>query len=114
MRPVVSGRLQIRFIFWTAWPAAPFIRLSMALVMIAAFCVGNMKTTYTPGLTLRAEALSERNLDPPVTLARGDELGAFLLGSTVVTVWSKGSVKLDKHIASGTVAMGHRIGAVCS
>ena len=27
-RPVVSGNPNMRFIFWTAWPEAPFTRLS--------------------------------------------------------------------------------------
>jgi hypothetical protein len=29
-KPVVSGRPHIRFAFWTAWPAAPLPRLSIA------------------------------------------------------------------------------------
>src|SRR5581483_3158042 len=34
-RPSVSGRPSIRFMFWTAWPAAPFTRLSMAATTTA-------------------------------------------------------------------------------
>ena len=34
-KPSVSGSPSMRFMFWTAWPAAPFTRLSMALTTIA-------------------------------------------------------------------------------
>src|SRR6185437_9584075 len=34
-RPVVSGQPMIRFMFWIAWPDAPFTRLSSAAIMIA-------------------------------------------------------------------------------
>src|ERR1039458_8733668 len=40
-RPSVSASPSIRFIFWMAWPAAPFTRLSMALTTTARPVLGS-------------------------------------------------------------------------
>jgi len=79
---------------------------SCAMVMIAASGVGNIELAHagvlrSPGERRRVE------LDEPVT--RGDDVGAFRLGSTVVLVLPPGAAKLD--VADGQVVrFGERIG----
>jgi phosphatidylserine decarboxylase len=63
----------------------------VAVVMVAAFGVGHMSCAYRP-----VAAHPDRELllefDPPPFLAKGDELGVFHLGSTVVLLTEPGFV----------------------
>jgi phosphatidylserine decarboxylase len=84
------------------------------LVMVAAFGVGNIETPYDPGFGKGRFTRRERDFETPPVLVKGDEIGAFLLGSTVVMVWSEGAVELVKDLEPGPVAMGRLIGSVRS
>ncbi len=87
----------------------------LALVMVAAFGVGNIESRYnTFDSAQRIDAVVERKMDPPVALQRGDMLGAFRLGSTVVLVWDENCVELDSQLGSENVAMGQRLGSLVS
>jgi phosphatidylserine decarboxylase len=85
---------------------------SMALVMVAAFGVGNIASEYCPEHGASSRVCRERAFDPSVTVDRGDELGAFLLGSTVVMLWSQGAIKLDESLLRGATMMGTRLGQI--
>jgi phosphatidylserine decarboxylase len=61
----------------------------MALVMIAAFGVGNMTCAYHR-FSPHARELQVHECDPPVRLNKGDQLGVFHLGSTVLLLAEKG------------------------
>lgn len=82
----------------------------LALVMVAAFGVGNIETPFAPSPA--PDRTTERALDPPAVLSRGEDLGAFRLGSTVVLAWSAGAFLLDRPLEVGTVRYGTRIGVV--
>ncbi|MCP4601017.1 MAG: phosphatidylserine decarboxylase [Proteobacteria bacterium] len=98
-----------RLVFHFALPSGG----EFAIVMVAAFGVGKIETLYQPGSSQRPEVSQERDFDPPATVNRGDEVGAFLLGSTVVMVWSDGALNLDKELVHGaTAVMGRRIGRI--
>jgi phosphatidylserine decarboxylase len=56
----------------------------VALVMVGAANVGRMSLSFADLVTNRGAAAARVEPDPPPPLARGDELGAFNLGSTVV------------------------------
>lgn len=57
----------------------------MAVVMVGATIVGRVVLSFCDLTTNRANAPEEgRTLDPPLAVEKGDELGAFQLGSTVV------------------------------
>lgn len=70
----------------------------VAVCMVAAAGVANMSSPHGSidswALREAAEPSSVR-FDEPRTVGRGDELGAFHLGSTVVTVFSPGRVELS-------------------
>jgi phosphatidylserine decarboxylase len=85
---------------------------ALALVMVAAFGVGNIDSAYGPGFGEGQNARRTRQFESPPTLVAGDELGAFLLGSTVVMVWSEGAVDLDPSLELGSIALGRQIGRV--
>jgi phosphatidylserine decarboxylase len=82
-----------------------------AVVLVSAIGVGNLLLGHADlatGGALETSRIARnaehRRIDcvPPVPLARGDELGAFLLGSTVIAVLPPGA-------GTFTVAIGDRV-----
>lgn len=84
----------------------------LTVVMVAAFGVGNIETPFDPGFATGQNVRRTRRFETPPELAPGDDLGAFLLGSTVVLAWSPGAVRLDDDLDVGPIQMGRRIGTV--
>ena len=83
----------------------------MAVVAVGALHVGSIKTTW-PGVAeaARGEAAHYPEGCGP-RLARGDELGRFNLGSTVILLLPHGSVRWRADLAPGRrVAMGEPVG----
>jgi phosphatidylserine decarboxylase len=85
----------------------------VALVMVGAGGVGNIR--IAPGLG-GGDSAGWRSAREPrrvelsgVTVARGDELGAFRLGSTVVVVFAPGRIELGGEFGD-PVRFGQRIG----
>lgn len=62
---------------------------AVAVVMIAAFGVGHMSCAYHP-VDAHPRSIQQITLDPPASLRKGDELGTFHLGSTVVMLTQAG------------------------
>jgi len=59
----------------------------VAVVMVAAMLVAGISTSWDPDDHPRpGKTIRERSFDPPVSLARGDELGRFHWGSTVIVM----------------------------
>jgi phosphatidylserine decarboxylase len=78
----------------------------VAVVMVGATGVGNMELTYLPGEPVESRAFRGKGPvrvrhESPVAVARGDELGAFHLGSTVVVIFSPGSASLEDDLDVG-------------
>jgi phosphatidylserine decarboxylase len=66
----------------------------MAVVMIAAFGVGHMTCNYYRFVPHPRE-LQVHHCDPPARLRKGDELGVFHLGSTVIVITERTVVPSD-------------------
>ncbi len=62
---------------------------AMAVVMVAAFGVGHMSCAYRP-VPVHPRHIQRTVCDPPIALRKGDELGVFHLGSTVVLLTQPG------------------------
>ena len=83
------------------------------LVLVGATIVGSMATVWhgvvnppRPGEIKRWDYA-----DKPVDLPKGAEMGRFLLGSTVVLLWPKGTLKFNPEWApGGAVRMGQVMG----
>ena len=83
------------------------------LVLVGATIVGSMATVWhgvvnppRPGEIKRWDYA-----DKPVQLAKGAEMGRFLVGSTVVLLWPKGTLKFNPDWApGGAVRMGQMMG----
>ena len=85
----------------------------LALVLVGATIVGSIATTWhgvvnppRPGQIRRW-----RYDDQAIELERGQEMGRFLLGSTVVLLWPRGTLRLAAEWApGGAVRMGQALG----
>lgn len=70
-----------------------------ALVMVAATNVGNMTVSYDPMITTAVRRsgrqVREKVYDPPIEIKKGDELGVFHMGSTVVMLYAPGVLEID-------------------
>jgi phosphatidylserine decarboxylase len=84
----------------------------IAVIMVAAFGVGNIETCFDPGIDRRKSVKRERIFDPVQRVRKGEELGVFLLGSTVVLIGSNGALELDERLEWGPIKMGQKIGKV--
>ena len=84
---------------------------TVVLVMVAAFGVGHIATPYAPprGTHTSAERLYDATALP---LKKGDELGAFRLGSTVVMLWTEGVLSLNSSTAPGKIRLGEKLGSL--
>ncbi len=75
----------------------------MALILVGATIVGSMATVWHGVVNPpRTEELKTwEYAKEPVTLRQGDEMGRFLLGSTVVLLWPQGPLAFDPQWAPG-------------
>ncbi len=84
---------------------------AFCVAMVGATCVGRMRASYDTIVTnVPGPAVVRRYTNPP-RLARGDELGVFEMGSTVVLLLSPGMATLAEALGPGQeIRMGQAIG----
>lgn len=80
----------------------------MLLVLVGALIVASIETVWKgPASPYREEIVTQHNLE----FQRGDEIGRFLLGSTVICCFAKDAVQLAEHLDEGTVVrLGESLG----
>lgn len=135
--PVAGQVVAYDYVPGTLWPVKPFFARTVtglfarneravihletavgpvAVVLIGAVGVGNLWLAHAPEPLDRAWRTSREprrvELARPVDVARGDELGAFLLGSTVVAVFPRGAVAPEVPPPGSAVRCGQRLGRV--
>ena len=97
------------------WLEAPRLGL-IAVVMVAAVGVGNIRLPHAEdSVTWRHAGELRRIEHDHVVVKRGDELGAFRLGSTVVMCFEPGAVELDAlhgKPREDVVRFGERLGEI--
>ena len=84
-----------------------------AVVAVGATIVGRVRASYDPAIpvtNVRGARALARDYPSPLPVAKGQELGAFEMGSTVILAFEPGRVALDERIAPGArVRVGERI-----
>jgi phosphatidylserine decarboxylase len=88
-------------------------RGKVALVMVAATNVGNMTMSFDTQITTKHRTperhVREHSYNPPIAIKRGDEIGIFHMGSTVVMLYEKGVLTgEDGNVFDVTTARGQR------
>jgi phosphatidylserine decarboxylase len=85
-----------------------------AVVAVGATVVGRVRAAYDPAIpptNLRGARPQARDYDAPIAVSKGQELGAFEMGSTVILLFEKGRVALRPLVAPGArVRVGQAIG----
>jgi phosphatidylserine decarboxylase len=83
----------------------------MAYVAVGATCVSRIRSSYDPFITHQGEPAKVHRFEKSLPLKKGDELGWFEMGSTVILLFQKGRVRWDPSFAEDSVVrMGQRIG----
>jgi phosphatidylserine decarboxylase len=83
----------------------------MAYVAVGATCVSRIRSSYDPFITHQGHPAKVHKFDKSIPLQKGDEIGWFEMGSTVIMLFQKGRVKWDESLQEGSVLrMGERIG----
>ncbi|MFW5878597.1 MAG: archaetidylserine decarboxylase [Myxococcota bacterium] len=82
----------------------------LAVVMVGATCVGRIRMLYDEGVTNAGRSLGRREYEPGIEVRKGDELGVFEMGSTVVLLSAPGSWSLDLIESGARARMGEVVG----
>ena len=85
-----------------------------AIVAVGATVVGRVRASYDPSIpptNLAGAVARSRDYVDPIAVQKGQELGAFEMGSTVILVFEKGRVALSPALVPGAaVRVGMAIG----
>jgi phosphatidylserine decarboxylase len=85
----------------------------MAVVKVGATCVARIRASYDDVLTHAGREANARRYDLPIPLKKGQELGRFEMGSTVILLCEPGHVRWDDALRPEVaVRMGQRLGDV--
>lgn len=86
---------------------------SFALVLVGALFVGSMETVWAGQISPPHKRGRVEQFSPvhPLPLARGEEMGRFNMGSTVILLAARDALEWDARMTPGqTLRMGERIG----
>jgi phosphatidylserine decarboxylase len=90
----------------------------LVMVLVGAIIVGSMATVWHGVVNPPRRAQITEWAYPsstPVSLEQSEEMGRFLLGSTVIVLWPEGAAELDVSLKPGhAVRMGQALAAVLS
>lgn len=82
-----------------------------AVVKVGATCVSRIKAAYTDVITHTGRPASTVTFEKPIAIEKGDELGVFEMGSTVILLFETDRVQWDDTLVEeAVVRMGKRIG----
>lgn len=87
----------------------------MAMVLVGAMIVAGIETVWTGRVappSKRPVSIEYTDLPAPVRLAKGEEMGRFLLGSTVILLFPEGTMRFEESYVPGAPArMGNGLGS---
>ena len=88
----------------------------MAMILVGAMVVAGIETVWSgqeAPVSKDPVRVDYQNLPVAVSLAKGDEMGRFKLGSTVILLFPKGSMQWDERYVAGTsTRLGEKLGAL--
>jgi phosphatidylserine decarboxylase len=85
----------------------------VALVLVGALNVGSMATVWAGDITPAARRMITRLPARRVSLDKGEEMGRFNMGSTVILLFQKDRARWHPHVRAGaTVKLGESLGSL--
>jgi len=88
----------------------------MAMILVGAMVVAGIETVWSgqeAPVTKDPVSVDYQKLPEPVSLAKGEEMGRFKLGSTVILLFPKGSMAWDEQYVAGTATrLGEKLGVL--
>ena len=89
----------------------------MAVVLVGAMIVAGIETVWAGQVAPASHGMKvTRYNDPastPVFLAKGMELGRFMLGSTAIVLFGPGMIELNSELTAGSfVRLGQQVGTL--
>ena len=82
----------------------------LAVILVGALIVGSIETGWAGVVTPPGRGISRWQGGTPVALKRGDELGRFRLGSTVILLLPPGRMRWNANLTQQPVRMGQALG----
>ena len=86
----------------------------MAVILVGAIFVGSMETVWSGSIMKtgpRPRIFDYSQQTPPMLLHKGDELGRFNMGSTVILLFANDHLRWDDNLKPGApLVMGKGIG----
>ncbi|MCB1704424.1 MAG: phosphatidylserine decarboxylase [Halioglobus sp.] len=87
----------------------------MAMILVGAMVVAGIETVWSGQVAPPPKcpvSVDYQQLPQPVTLGKGDEMGRFMLGSTVILLFPQGVMRFDeRYIAGAATRMGEALGS---
>lgn len=87
----------------------------MAMILVGAMIVAGIETVWSGRVApppRNPATVDYVNLPEPVELAQGDEMGRFMLGSTVILLFPEGVMAFDERYVAGSLTrMGENLGS---
>jgi phosphatidylserine decarboxylase len=85
----------------------------VALILVGALNVGSMATVWEGDITPAARRVVTRLPARPVSLDKGEEMGRFNMGSTVILLFQKDRARWHPHVRAGAaVKLGESLGSL--
>jgi phosphatidylserine decarboxylase len=88
---------------------------SMAMILVGAMVVAGIETVWSDRVAPPSKcpvSVDYVYLPAPVELAQGDEMGRFMLGSTVILLFPRDVMAFDEHYEAGVATrMGESLGS---
>jgi phosphatidylserine decarboxylase len=82
-----------------------------AVIQVGATCVSRIRACYDQVLTHQGQGAKLHRYPVPIPIAKGDELGVFEMGSTVILLFPKGRVRWSESLVpESAIRMGQAIG----
>jgi phosphatidylserine decarboxylase len=82
-----------------------------AVIQVGATCVSRIRASYDEVLTHAGQSAKLHRYQPPIPVAKGDELGVFEMGSTVILLFQEGRVGWNESLVpESAIRMGQAIG----
>lgn len=84
----------------------------IALVKVGAFVIGSVQVNYPfKNIKRKGDQIEKEEVCPPLVYEKGEEIGYFEFGSTVILLFEKDAIELNKEIVLGQkIQLGERIG----